>query len=51
LLSKDGLFRGNVPHWRDYKSPEFHPNQQDDRLSRDWLEHNQERFTVVGQSA
>jgi predicted metal-dependent hydrolase len=51
LLSKDGLFRGNVSHWRSYKSPAFHPNQQDDRLSRDWLQHNQERFTVVGQSA
>ncbi len=51
LLSKDGLFRGNVSHWREYKSANFHPNQQDDRLSQDWLAQNQDQFKVVGQSA
>ncbi|MEY3409601.1 MAG: hypothetical protein RIS02_1328 [Pseudomonadota bacterium] len=28
-----------------------HPNQQDDRLSQDWLAQNQDQFKVVGQSA
>jgi predicted metal-dependent hydrolase len=51
LLSKEGLFRSNLGHWREYKSSNFHPNQQDDRLSRDWLQHNQDQYSVVGQAA
>lgn len=51
LMTKDGLLRGNMANWRDYKSATFHPNQHDDRLSQNWLQSNQKQFAVVGQSA
>ena len=51
LFARDGLLRGNVGRWRDYLSPDFHPRQQDDALSRDWLRNNSSQFVAVGQRA
>ncbi|MDO8283636.1 MAG: metal-dependent hydrolase [Rhodoferax sp.] len=51
LLSKDGMFRGNYKLWRDYMAPGFHPRQQADSLSVQWLKTNADQFTPVGQSA
>jgi predicted metal-dependent hydrolase len=51
LLAKDGLFRGNYGAWKAYMAKNFHPRQQDDRLSRDWLSNNSDRFVPVGARA
>lgn len=51
LLAKDGLFRGNYREWKAYMAEDFHPRQQDDRLSRDWLHNNSDRFVPVGARA
>ena len=51
LFGRDGLIRGNVGRWRAYLSPDFHPRQQDDSLSRRWLSENADRFSVVGPRA
>ena len=51
LLSKDGMFRGNYALWRAYMEPGFHPRQQDDSLSQEWLKNNADQFTPVGQPA
>lgn len=51
LLSKNGLFRGNYQQWKAYKAPDFHPRQQDDQLSRNWLRDNSDRFVPVGARA
>lgn len=51
LFAKDGLFRGNYQQWKAYMAPDFHPRQQDDQLSRDWLANNSDRFVPVGARA
>jgi predicted metal-dependent hydrolase len=51
LLTKDGMFRGNYSLWRRYMEPEFHPREQDDSLSVQWLQSNTSQYTPVGQSA
>jgi predicted metal-dependent hydrolase len=48
LLSKNGMWRGNLQQWRAYTNPDFHPRQQDGRLSEAWLAHNSARFSIVG---
>jgi predicted metal-dependent hydrolase len=50
LLSEDGMFRGNYSLWRRYMEPEFHPREQDDSLSVQWLKTNANQYTPVGQS-
>jgi predicted metal-dependent hydrolase len=51
LMSKDGMFRGNYPQWKDYTRADFHPRQQDGTLSVEWLQNNRDHFTLVGQAA
>lgn len=47
LLSPTGMFRSNYAHWKAYKSPDFHPLQQDDRLSKSWLQTHSDQFTAL----
>ena len=47
LLAKDGLFRSNLPMWRDYLRPDFHPEQHDASNSQAWLRDNTRFFTPV----
>lgn len=51
LFAKDGLFRSNYAQWKAYMAPDFHPRQQDDQRSRDWLANNSDRFVPVGARA
>ncbi len=51
LLAKDGIFRGNYQHWKAYMHPDFHPDQQEDALSRQWLQNNSSQFVAVGKPA
>ena len=51
LLSKDGLFRGNVGLWKDYLRKDFHPSQHDAVASEQWLRDNTAQFSIVGQAA
>jgi predicted metal-dependent hydrolase len=51
LLSKDGLFRGNVGLWKDYLRKDFHPSQHDAIASEQWLRDNTAQFSIVGQAA
>lgn len=51
LLSRDGLLRGNHAQWKAYMQPDFHPQQQDDALSRSWLRAHQDQFVTVGPQA
>lgn len=48
LLGRRGLLIGTFSAWRDYRRADFHPRAHDDRLSREWLETNRERYTSVG---
>jgi len=51
LLAKDSMFRGNYAQWKAYEAPDFHPRQQDDTLSRNWLHNHSEQFALVGHRA
>jgi predicted metal-dependent hydrolase len=51
LLSKDGLFRSNIGHWKAYKKSDFHPAQQSDLLSQQWLQNNTSAYSLVGRNA
>lgn len=51
LLGRDGLLRQSWAPWRRYFRADFHPGEQDDRLARDWLTHNQAVFREVGSMA
>ena len=51
LLSRDGLFRGNVGLWKDYLRKDFHPSQHDAVASEQWLRDNTAQFSIVGQAA
>ena len=51
LFAKDGMVRGSVAQWRAYKSPEFHPRQQDTTPALQWLQDNTAQYRVVGQAA
>lgn len=48
LMAKDGMFRGNYPQWKAYMAHDFHPRQQDDALSRQWLLDHSDQFVPVG---
>jgi uncharacterized protein len=41
LFGRAGLVRLLARPWKDYLRSDFHPNQQDDKPSRDWLAANQ----------
>jgi len=47
LLARDGLYRSNLPMWRDYLRPDFHPEQHDASNSQAWLRDNTQFFTPV----
>ena len=49
LFARDGLIRGNLGRWRDYLRPDFHPEQHDASMSRQWLQDNAHQSAVVGQ--
>jgi predicted metal-dependent hydrolase len=51
LLAKDGLFRSNIGHWKAYKKADFHPAQQSDVLSQQWLQNNTSAYSLVGRSS
>jgi len=51
LFARGGLLRGNWPAWRRYLRGDFHPSQQDDGLSRDWLQAHRDQYTPVGNTA
>lgn len=48
LLSPEGMFRSNYRLWKAYEAPDFHPRQQDDTLSRNWLREHSDLFVPVG---
>jgi predicted metal-dependent hydrolase len=48
LFGRDGLVRKTYRPWRAYFRPDFHPRQQDDGLSREWLRDNAAVFSEVG---
>lgn len=48
LFGKRGLVRETYGPWKAYLREDFHPRQQDDQLSRDWLQANAAQFSVVG---
>lgn len=50
LFARDGLLRSNMGLWRDYLREDFHPSQQEDTRSQQWLRDNAEQFSIVGQS-
>lgn len=49
FFGEDGLIRGNLATWRDYKSPDFHPTDHDATRSAQWLRDHADAFAVVGQ--
>jgi hypothetical protein len=48
LLTKKGLFRSSYAMWRRYFRPDFHPQQDDDSLSRAWLQNHENAYARVG---
>ncbi|MEY4676051.1 MAG: hypothetical protein RLZZ470_558 [Pseudomonadota bacterium] len=48
LFSKQGLLRSSYPMWRRYFQPDFHPAQDDDSLSRQWLQTHENDYSPVG---
>ena len=48
LFSKEGLFRSSYAMWRRYFRPDFHPQQDDDSLSRSWLQSHENAYARVG---
>ncbi|MEI6804044.1 MAG: metal-dependent hydrolase [Burkholderiales bacterium] len=49
LFARDGMVRGNARMWRAYLRADFHPRQQDTSHSRQWLQDNSARYSIVGQ--
>lgn len=48
LFGAQGVVRLTYGPWKAYFRRDFHPAQQDDTLSRNWLSANSAQFTVVG---
>ena len=48
LFSKQGLFRSSYAMWRRYFHPDFHPQQDDDSLSKAWLQSHETTYARVG---
>lgn len=49
LFAKDGLIRGNISLWNDYRARDFHPSQHDASRAQQWLHENTGKFRVIGQ--
>jgi hypothetical protein len=47
-LAKEGLFRASYAMWRRYFRPDFHPSQDDDSLSKAWLQNHENAYARVG---
>ncbi|MDB5796232.1 MAG: hypothetical protein JWP36_134 [Paucimonas sp.] len=48
LLGRRGLLRLTLRPWSRYLRRDFHPGQQDDQLSRQWLARHADQFRIVG---
>jgi uncharacterized protein len=48
LFGRKGMVRRTYGPWKAYFKADFHPRQQDDARSREWLKANGEQFSVVG---
>ena len=51
LFAKKGLLRSSYGMWRRYFRPDFHPQQDDDSLSRQWLQTHANDYIPVGSSS
>jgi predicted metal-dependent hydrolase len=51
LFGRDGFVRGNVPAWRAYQSPDFHPSRHGGDLGVRWLAAHPDAYSVVGRTA
>lgn len=51
LFGQRGLIRQTYRPWKEYFRADFHPREQDDTLSRDWLRDNAAQYTRVGAAA
>ena len=51
LFAKAGLMRSSFGMWRRYFQTDFHPSQDDDSLSMQWLQTHQHTFKPIGQSS
>jgi uncharacterized protein len=47
LFGRRGFIRNTVKPWREYFKPDFHPAQQESVLSRDWLNENAAKYSLV----
>jgi predicted metal-dependent hydrolase len=50
LFASQGLFSSSFGMWRRYFQADFHPSQDDDSLSRQWLDTHQAAYSPVGPS-
>jgi len=50
LFTKQGLLTSSFAMWRRYFDADFHPSQDDDSLSKHWLQTHQHAYTPVGHS-
>jgi predicted metal-dependent hydrolase len=51
LFARDGLLRGNLPAWKDYLRPDFHPLDHDASDSERWLRDNHSAYNEVSRPA
>lgn len=51
LFARDGLLRGNLPAWKDYLRPDFHPLDHDASDSERWLRDNHHSYNEVSRPA
>ena len=51
LFARDGLLRGNLPAWKDYFCPDFHPLDHDASDSERWLRDNHHSYNEVSRPA
>jgi predicted metal-dependent hydrolase len=51
LFARDGLLRGNLPAWKDYLRPDFHPLDHDASDSERWLKDNHHSYNEVSRPA
>lgn len=51
LFARDGLLRGNLPAWKDYFRPDFHPLDHDASDSERWLRDNHHSYNEVSRPA
>jgi predicted metal-dependent hydrolase len=51
LFGERGLVRQTYKPWREYLRRDFHPRQQDDALSREWLQAHRDAYVAVGTPA